>query len=355
MNVLPWELRYAEDALIALLAAIYLATTDNTDGAMAARGGASGSLLAEHFPRLMRVQEDGSSLWSELQEGRFKGIDLEMAWKCDDDAEGRYTLAQWLLVMVDEPHDFAKALHHFMVMRFVQCKGAPRQGEAGGGFQAVAAGGIEARRLVETAGKAFDLRKLCVEPCVLSERMEALGALHAVATDSGVEWPPLPNLLVQLEELRTRLVAAASGPYKKEWFDENGAIKSGTVMMKAIWTDSELNVGLGDILYAFEQCALKIRNEAVVEGMGSIVNLHADGRRGLSSDAYVQEAFIHVNGPMIDKVDGLVKEALDRHFKGKPWHFMQRSARGLASAFSIESEVIGRLKAMKSKLPFMDS
>ena len=75
-------------------------------------------------------------------------------------------------------------------------------------------------------------------------------------------------------------------------------------------------------------------NEAVVEGMGSIVNLHADGRRGLNAQAYVQEAFIHVNGPMIDKADGLVTEALDIHFGDKPWHFTQRSAVGLSSAFS---------------------
>ena len=66
---------------------------------------------------------------------------------------------------------------------------------------------------------------------------------------SGPSPPSKKNVLqLQLEELRTRLVAAANGAYKKEWFDDNGAIKSGTVMMKAIWTDSELNDGLGDIL-----------------------------------------------------------------------------------------------------------
>lgn len=41
-----------------------------------------------------------------------------------------------------------------------------------------------------------------------------------------------------------------------------------------------------NILWLFEHCALKIRNEAVVEGMGSIVNLHAyPPRRHLSSAA----------------------------------------------------------------------
>ena len=47
----------------------------------------------------------------------------------------------------------------------------------------------------------------------------------------------------------------------------NGAIKygrqTGTVIMAALFTDSKLKEGLGDILYAFEQCVLKICNEAV--------------------------------------------------------------------------------------------
>ena len=204
VNVLPWELRQAEDALIALLLAITLATEDNDNRAMIARGGAKGSHLEEHFPRLHAKLEDGSTLWSELQKGRFKGVDLEMAFKGDDGADDQYALDEWLDVMVDEAHDFTKALHHyFMVMRCVKCKGAPRQGEKGGGHQAAAAGGLEARKkVVETAGQVFDLRKLCVEPCELLNRVEALRSLHAAATDSGVEWPSLPILELQLAGAR---------------------------------------------------------------------------------------------------------------------------------------------------------
>ena len=68
----------------------------------------------------------------------------------------------------------------------------------------------------------------------------------------------------------------------------------------------------------------------------------------------MKEAFIHVNGPMIDKADALVKEALDIHFGDKPWHFTQRSAVGSRSAWSVQSAVISRLKAMVGALPFME-
>ena len=137
------------------------------------------------------------------------------------------------------------------------------------------------------------------------------------------------------------------------WFDPGGAIRSGTVIMKSLFTEVELFAGIGDILSVFEQCALKICNEAVVEGMGSIVTMHADARRGLEAGAYEKEAFIHFNGPPLDKADGIIKEALTIHFKGPEWHFRQTSAVGQKSLFSVESEVMRRHKAVPSKLPFL--
>ena len=88
---------------------------------------------------------------------------------------------------------------HFLSIRFVECKGAPRQGEYGG-FQHVAEGGLEARQLVVTMGKVFDLRRLAVEPCTLEDREEALEAICALAVTNGIDlqvrrapWPA-PNV-----------------------------------------------------------------------------------------------------------------------------------------------------------------
>lgn len=296
----------------------------------------------------------------------------------------------------------AQALLHFLETRFVKNKGAPRQGEQGGG-QYVAAGGKEARNLVEEMGACLDLRALCQVPCALEDRVEALRSIHTKAAESGARPPPLETLEEELETLRTRLVAAAGEPrFKRLWFDDDaaagGKVKSGTVIMKSLFTEKELWGGIGalqrgrisasapvsasrrracwrlcrsvvfglmkaslvaaqlchagNILWLFEHCALKIRNEAVVEGMGSIVNLHADPRRHLSSAAYNAEAWIHYNGPPLPKAKGIIEEALDLHFGGRDnWHFVQASSKGMRSVFSVTSEVVQRHQQQRGRLP----
>ena len=125
--------------------------------------------------------------------------------------------------------------------------------------------------------------------------------------------------------------------------------------MKGVFTKPALRDGIGDILYLFTHCVLKTANEAVVEGMGSIVDRHADPRRGLSPDNYTKEAMIHFNGPLLHEADQLLSDALDRNFKGNKWHFHQTSAAGQAGHFSIMSKVMHRLSQERSKLPFLAS
>lgn len=72
--------------------------------------------------------------------------------------------------------------------------------------------------------------------------------------------------------------------------------------MKAVFTDKQFYSGVGGILSLIEQCVLKTHNEAVVEGMGSIVHRHADPQRHLSLEAYNMEGFIDYNGPPVLKV-----------------------------------------------------
>ena len=344
VNVLPWELREAEEALIDMLLAIHEAAAAENEP----------TLPEQYFPLL---HKDGC--WDELKRGYFKGVKLELPFVSDDrgtsDKPGkRYTLAQFPGVMIDEVADFCKALWHFFDIRFRQCRGVPRQGD-NGGFQYITAGGLEGRALIATAGECFDLRKMCEEPCGLARRVEALRTIHAAAAASGVVLAPLEVLEAQLETLCSRLAAAAKEDrYRRVWFDKEGAIRSGTVVMKSLFTCKELYIGMGDVLDTFQACALKSRNEAVVEGIGSVVNIHADSRRGLSANKYSMEAFIHWNGPTLPAADGVVKSALDIYFEGKPWHFKHVSVNGQKSANSIAGQglVVTRHKLEAQKLPF---
>ena len=190
-------------------------------------------------------------------------------------------------------NDWSKALLHFLKTRFVDCKGAPRRGEKGG-FQRIAAGGKEARDLVELAGKCFDLRGLCADPCSLPERDAALASIRAIAIESGVAGLPEAVVLqAELEEVRLRLMKAAKDGKHKYWFAEDGTVKSGTVIMKSLYNEPELHKEIGALMWVFEHCVLKTRCEAVVEGMGSVVNLHANGRRGLTAVGEDRDGGLH--------------------------------------------------------------
>jgi hypothetical protein len=118
-----------------------------------------------------------------------------------------------------------------------------------GGFQYTAKGGTEARSLVQTMGKCFDLRALCSQPCPLLDRVEALRTIHSAAAKSDVELPSLETLEAQLETLRECMSSLAKQPrYRSCWFDKNGNIRSGTVIMKSLFTCKELYAGMGDVL-----------------------------------------------------------------------------------------------------------
>ncbi len=108
-----------------------------------------------------------------------------------------------------------------------------------------------------------------------------------------------------------------------------------------------------DWLYLFNHCVLKTVNEAVVEGMGSVVDKHADGRRGLSQERYVMESIIDWNGPESHECESFLEAALNRHFKGEDWNFGSTDQRHGRYQVSVLSSVIDRLKNVSSKCPFL--
>lgn len=88
--------------------------------------------------------------------------------------------------------------------------------------------------------------------------------------------------------------------------------------------------------------------------MGSIVQMHADGRRGLCVEKYSAEAFVHMNGPTLPRADGVIAAALDHHFGDKEWHFTHSSIKGQHGAFTLTSKVLQRLKDEPSNLTFLE-
>ena len=134
------------------------------------------------------------------------------------------------------------------------------------------------------------------------------------------------------------------------WFRADGSVKSGTVIMVAFFkldalsgAIPELSKGLGQILYLLQHCALKSKNEACVEGYGSIIERHASKLRGnQNQENYASEGFTHINGPLVHQADDLVERALNLNFGAdkdglpKPWHFCNTPASLINNANALE-------------------
>ena len=108
-------------------------------------------------------------------------------------------------------------------------------------------------------------------------------------------------------------------------------------------------------MYLLSHCILKTVNEAVVESMGMVVDVHADPRRHLSSEKYVEEAVVHRNGPPLAQAGPMIKAALDFWFKfhnqrsGGSWRFKQVQKRFFrATSIAVDNE-----ERKQAKLPFL--
>lgn len=275
-----------------------------------------------------------------------------------------------------------------MVTRFRNCKGAPRQGGTAAGHQTLDKAGVEARKLVVEMGKVFDLRTMVVplDEAQISAAAGALKKIHAAATASGVKLATMEVLSSQLIELRRRVMALATSPPYNErdkvieqrggikveegdgFFTADGNVKSGTVIMKVFFKlvngdVPDISKGLAAILYLFQHCALKSKNEACVEGYGSTIERHAAKVRGNQEQAnYADEGFIKINGPQLHEADDMLERALDLYFgktpsgKQKAWHFVNTEA-SLANNARVlfntdQSKVLKRHLANTSKVSF---
>ena len=97
--------------------------------------------------------------------------------------------------------------------------------------------------------------------------------------------------------------------------------------------------------------------ESVVESMGSVIEIIKSVRGGSKSSTrqkdvrdISEELKIHWNWPPVNKCDGVVRQALNLHFKGQPWHFTATDARNKMNKVS---QVVDRLNNEKPSLAFM--
>ncbi len=128
--------------------------------------------------------------------------------------------------------------------------------------------------------------------------------------------------------------------------------------MLDLFTTPSLYADIPHILFCFQYWALKTANESVNEAMGGMVDVHAVGRRHLSQERYVEETYIHWNGPPLTRATPLLQRALDIYFKdmfGGEWHFNHRSFGGQNAllARGNTSEVLARKADQPCKLPLL--
>ena len=90
---------------------------------------------------------------------------------------------------------------------------------------------------------------------------------------------------------------------------------------------------------------IKVSVESIAESMISKYNNHNDKKRNLGEQVADDEMMIDYNGPVMAEADGVLKDALDLHFKGSEWHFTA------PSIFRSSGKTVDKILSRKSRLP----
>ena len=202
----------------------------------------------------------------------------------------------------------------------------------------------------------LDLRKYATGICIVSEHDHFVSLYNWAVGEGKLNLPALATLQQQHELVKQRVRVAfadTAGPYRRAWTapdsDLNPPPVLGVEIMKTIFTCSAFYSGIQDWLFLFENCALKIINEEVVESMGSVMSKHCALSRGsLNQATLVQETRVAWNGPSLAECNPLLKDALTRHFGGPNWRFTSKVSR--SSAVKPKSAVVARLEKERSPL-----
>ena len=108
------------------------------------------------------------------------------------------------------------------------------------------------------------------------------------------------------------------------------------------------------VLQAMAVASVKHSCESILESFVSKYENHFDERRNVDEVTANEEFEICVNGPNLAHAESVVKDAMDIHWKNKPWHFFRSSGlEKLVNPTGI-SKTIRRLIESRNKLSIMD-
>lgn len=369
--------------------------------------GENGKLTETTFPlmhAMYRKDEGGDptrSAFDDVREFKYKGIELSAslidASDGADSARRSETYCQRLLIK--ETNALFAALLHFWHSRALQCTGAPRQYADGErtGIQTKKKDtnkhqdSVDAHAFIKLLALCFDLRYFLPQ---LEDGQRSEGETHdhyltclwetslkrydgraelaqvLAASDDQIWGPTLPpsedDLWAQMVVLRKRLLRLfVETPELFAVPEDKDGLDSADIKA-VLFTHPAFETGCEDILCLLLFCLTMGSCEAIVEGVGSIVNRNADPVRHLSPELYNAAAKVQINGPVMAEADSFIWAFLSRRF---PQTDAQRlkGLKGPLNAFihtSIEGQkaqgargglglVLGGVAAQKSRLPFM--
>jgi hypothetical protein len=361
VNVIPWELVEAQSAFKATIDSIARGLDPDTYSAEFM----GNPIPKEVFPFMHeRADAQGQFLgtWHEmLLSGEFMGQTLTVD---ERDAKGRDAgdaRKQALLSLGYDIADWCRAASHWFQQRFTN----------------------DIHGKVLLCAQAFDLR-MFVSRTFPSEYSSfgafldadvktPLSEVHAWMKAAGIDLPDFEIVYGECVALATVMHQDVLQFYQQRSSDtafhpwhkggELGeAASSGTVIQRDVLTKERFFRDSPSYLFMYHHAVLKISNEAVVEGMCSVVHRHASTARGLSFKAYAEESIIVWNAPVAHKAEPLMTEALDLYFKDryktwhhKGWRFWHVDTNKSRVSKCVISQMIDRMKSATSKFLFMDS
>ena len=127
------------------------------------------------------------------------------------------------------------------------------------------------------------------------------------------------------------------------------------VLLKQLFDPKRLLfVDIELVLHAVAVASVKSSCESILESYVSQYEVHFNERRNVDEATANEEFEIATNGPNLAQADSVILEAMEMHFKGKPWHFFRTSVLERLVNPSGSSNILKRFDSQQNSLPIMD-